>query len=245
MTTRTCSSPASAIARSAVALLLLAGVASAQPGTVTVSPARDAAAAGLVDIRTLAPDIALDMRYAGADNFTGRRVPGYDAPTCYLLVPAATALAAVEAELHADGYALRVFDCYRPVQAVRAFVAWAHDPTEQSRKALHYPGLDKPALLDGYIAETSGHSRAATVDLTLLDCRSGPCVALDMGTEFDFFGPRAHTDAADISAVQRANRQQLRAAMERHGFANYPLEWWHYTLRPEPDPHTAYDVPVR
>ena len=84
--------------------------------------ARDAAAAGLVDIRTLAPDIALDMRYAGADNFTGRRVPGYDAPTCYLLAPAANALAAVEAELHADGYALRVFDCYRPVQAVRAFV---------------------------------------------------------------------------------------------------------------------------
>ena len=33
--------------------------------------------------------------------------------------------------------------------------------------------------------------------------------------------------------------------MARHGFANYPLEWWHYTLSPEPDPHTAYDVPVR
>lgn len=66
-----------------------------------------------------------------------------------------------------------------------------------------------------------------------------------MGTDFDFFGPRAHTDAADISALQRGNRQRLVQAMARHGFANYPLEWWHYTLSPEPDPYTAYDVPVR
>ncbi|MCF7751957.1 M15 family metallopeptidase [Bacillus subtilis subsp. subtilis] len=242
MTTRTCSSPASAIARSAALLLLVVGAANAQP--VTVSPAGDIAAAGLVDIRALAPGIALDIRYAGPDNFTGRRVPGYDAAKCYLLAPAATALAEVETALRADGYGLRLFDCYRPAQSVRAFVAWAHDPAEQSRKALQYPGLDKPALLDGYIAETSGHSRAATVDLTLLDCRSGTCTALDMGTDFDFFGPRAHTDAAEISAPQRANRQQLRKAMGRHGFVNYPLEWWHYTLSPEPDPHTAFDVPV-
>ncbi|MEG2804127.1 M15 family metallopeptidase [Stenotrophomonas sp.] len=245
MTTRTCCSPASAIARSATALLLLvlAGASHAQP--VTVSPARDMATAGLVDIQSLAPGIALDIRYAGPDNFTGRRVPGYEAPRCYLQAPAARALAEVETSLRAQGLALRVFDCYRPVRSVQAFVAWAHDPGEQSRKALQYPQVDKPALLDGYIAETSGHSRAATVDLTLLDCRRGPCTALDMGTDFDFFGPRAHTDAGDISPAQRAHRQQLREAMGRHGFANYPLEWWHYTLQPEPDPHTAFDVPVR
>lgn len=217
--------------------------AAAQP--VQVAPARSVAQAGLVDVASLVPDIALDIRYAGSNNFTARAVPGYDAPKCLLLAPAAAALAAVDAELRADGYRLRVFDCYRPVQSVQAFVRWAHDPAEQSRKALQYPDLDKPALLGGYIAETSGHSRAATVDLTLLDCRSGPCTALDMGTDFDFFGPRAHTDAADISTLQRGNRQRLRAAMARHGFANYPLEWWHYTLSPEPDPHTAYNVPVR
>ncbi len=219
------------------------GGAQAQP--VQVSPARTVEQAGLVDLARQVPDIALDIRYAGSNNFTARPVPGYDAPKCLLLAPAATALAAVEADLRAEAYRLRVFDCYRPAQSVTAFVAWAHDPAEQSRKAVQYPDLDKPALLGGYIAETSGHSRAATVDLTLLDCRAGPCTALDMGTDFDFFGPRAHTDAADISAPQRANRQRLVQAMARHGFANYPLEWWHYTLKPEPDPHTAYDVPVR
>ncbi len=244
MTTRTCSSPVSAIASStALIALFVAFGAAAQP--VQIALVRTPEQAGMVDIRSLAPDIDLDLRYAGANNFTGRRVPGYDAAKCYLLKPAATALAKVEADLRADGYGLRLFDCYRPAQSVQAFVDWTNDPLEQSRKAQQYPGLDKPALLGGYIAQTSGHSRAATVDLTLVDCRSGTCTALDMGTDFDFFGPRAHTDAPDVTPQQYLNRQKLRQVMGRQGFENYPQEWWHYTLTPEPDPHTAYDVPVR
>lgn len=244
MTTRTCTSPAPAIARSVLLLALLAGSAHAAAPAVTISPARDVAEAGLVDIRTLAPAIEQDIRYAGPDNFTGQRVPGYDAPKCYLLAPAATALAQVEADLRAEGYALRLYDCYRPAHAVTAFVAWAHDPKEQSRKALQYPDIDKPALLGDYIAETSGHSRAATVDLTLLDCRDGPCAPVDMGTDFDFFGKLAHTAADGLTPSQQANRQRLLQAMAAAGFVNYPQEWWHYTFQPEPDPHTAYDVPV-
>ena len=34
----------------------------------------------LVDIATLVPDIALDIRYAGSDNFVGAPIDGYDAP---------------------------------------------------------------------------------------------------------------------------------------------------------------------
>jgi D-alanyl-D-alanine dipeptidase len=33
--------------------------------------------------------------------------------------------------------------------------------------------------------------------------------------------------------------------MQRQGFSNYELEWWHYTLSPEPAPDVIYDVPVR
>ncbi|BBQ10022.1 peptidase M15 [Stenotrophomonas maltophilia] len=188
----------------------------------------------------------MDIRYANANNFTGARVPGYEAPSCYLLAPVAKALAQVEQDLRAQGFGLRLYDCYRPVRSVQAFMAWVNDPRELSRKAQQYPDLDKPRLLaDGYIAERSGHSRGATVDLGLLDCRTGACTPLDMGTDFDFFGPRAHTRTSGLSTVQQANRQQLVQAMARRGFVNYPQEWWHYTLQPEPDPGTAYDVPVR
>lgn len=66
-----------------------------------------------------------------------------------------------------------------------------------------------------------------------------------MGTGFDHFDLKAHTDSPDISAAQRANRQLLVAAMQAEGFANYPMEWWHFTFQPEPTPDTAYDFPVQ
>ncbi|MBB4131551.1 D-alanyl-D-alanine dipeptidase [Xanthomonas campestris] len=227
------------------ALALIAFVPSvASAADVRVSSAKTVGQAGLIDVHTLAPEIVAEMRYAGSDNFTGRVVPGYSAPTCYLLRPAAEALARVAHTLQRDGYRLQVFDCYRPVRAVRAFVLWAADLQEQSTKARYYPTVDKRALLGDYIAEPSGHSRGATVDLGLLDCRQGLCRAVEMGTDFDFFDSRAHTDARDISATQRMHRQRLVRAMAAEGFANYPMEWWHFTLRPEPSPDTAYDVPV-
>ena len=211
---------------------------------VHVSSAKTTAEAGLVDVHRLAPEIAVDMRYAGSNNFTGRVVPGYVAPTCYLLRPAAEALTRAARTLKAEGYRLQVFDCYRPVRAVQAFVAWAADLQDQSTKAQYYPRVDKRALLGDYIAQTSGHSRGATLDLGLLVCRSDPCRAVDMGTHFDFFDTRAHTDSHGISVAQRAHRQRLLRAMAAEGFANYPMEWWHFTFRPEPTPDTAYDVPV-
>ena len=41
------------------------------------------------------------------------------------------------------------------------------------------------------------------------------------------------------------NRLRLVEAMAAQGLATYPKDWWHFTLRPEPDPGTAYDFPVR
>ena len=213
----------------------------------TLSPASTAAEANLIDIRVLVPDIAEDIKYAGSDNFVGQPVDGYRAAKCLLLHPVATALARVEQHLRAQHLRLRIWDCYRPARAVAHFVRWAHDLDDQRSKAQHYPTLDKSQLLGDYIAPISGHSRGSTVDLTLERCATDNtlCAPLDMGTDFDFFDVRAHTDAPDISATQRANRRLLRDAMERGGFRSYPMEWWHYTYAPEPTPHTIYDAPVQ
>jgi D-alanyl-D-alanine dipeptidase len=220
-----------------------ARVLAAEP--VQVSPAATPEQAGLVDIATLVADIRLDIRYAGSNNFVGEKVNGYRAPKCYLLRPVAEALQKVEQDLRRQGLALKIFDCYRPVRAVKHFVAWAADLDDQRTKPTYYPNLGKGELLSGYIAETSGHSRGATVDLTVVRCAGNDCTELDMGTAFDFFDARANTDHSNITQAQRANRHVLVDAMARHGFRNYPMEWWHYTLQPEPTPHTAYDVPVQ
>jgi D-alanyl-D-alanine dipeptidase len=66
-----------------------------------------------------------------------------------------------------------------------------------------------------------------------------------MGTPFDLFDPRSHTDSREVSEEAQANRRRLVRAMERRGFRNLPEEWWHFTLAKEPFPDTYFDVPVR
>src|SRR5690606_33368003 len=155
--------------------------------------------AGMVDIRELVPDMSQSIAYAGSDNFVGAPVDGYEAPRCWLKRDAAEALARVDAALRPRQLRLHVFDCYRPARAVAHFMRWVEDADDLATKATHYPDLDKPQLLEGYIAPVSGHSRGGTVDLTLLRCDAdgNDCEPLDMGTGFDFFGTRANTDSPD------------------------------------------------
>ena len=227
----------------ALCLVPLLAQAAAPP---RVSAATTMDQAGMDDIRSLVPDMSQEIAYMGSDNFVGAPVDGYEAPRCWLKRDAAEALARVDADLRERNMRLRIYDCYRPARAVAHFVRWAHDLDDQRTKPTHYPNLDKTRLLDGYIASVSGHSRGRTVDLTVLRCddKGGACEPLDMGTHFDYFGTRANTDSPEVSAEQLANRHLLRDAMQAHGFANYPMEWWHYTLAVDGPPGELYDVPV-
>src|SRR5262249_30941580 len=121
-----------------------------------------------VYLRDVDPSIAQDIRYAGGANFTGRPVDGYDAGECVLLRQAADALKKVQAAVQTQGLSLKVYDCYRPARAVAAFVAWAKEPDDPKAKTTYYPNLAKSALFPDYIATRSGHSRGATLDLTLV-----------------------------------------------------------------------------
>ncbi|HVF17648.1 MAG TPA: M15 family metallopeptidase [Steroidobacteraceae bacterium] len=227
-----------------VLMLLFSGCVTPQT-QVTVSNAKNFADVGIVDIGRIIPDVALDIRYAGANNFVGIPVDGYEAPKCFLLADAAAALARAEASLRKEGLRLKIFDCYRPVRAVKHFVRWAEELSDQRTKAQFYPNLDKTQLLGEYIAPVSGHSRAATLDVTLMSCERSSCEELDMGTPFDFFDLRAQTDSGDVTSQQQKNRDRLREALHAEGFENYSAEWWHYTFRPEPSPNVAYDIPVQ
>jgi D-alanyl-D-alanine dipeptidase len=196
-----------------------------------------------VDAATVVPGLIAEIRYAGSHNFVGRPIDGYQAPHCLLTSAAADALSDVARDVASHGLVIKVFDCYRPVRAVANFVHWAHDLRDQTAKAEFYPNLDKRTLFrDGYISSHSGHSRGSTADLTLAHTDGRE---LDMGTPFDFFSPKSWTADSTTNAEQHANRMLLAAAMRRHGFRGYDKEWWHFTLRNEPYPHTFFDFPVR
>lgn len=219
----------------------------------------------LVPLSNFAPDIVQDMRYATAHNFTGRPVPGYEAAVCWLRPAVAKALARVQADLATatPPLSLAVLDCYRPRRSVAAFMNWARGKDDGATRN-YYPSLQRGNLIPkGYIARASTHSRGIAVDLTVVErkaqVRSGagkhpaaPCTepsassadaGLDMGTTFDCFDAKSHTTHAAITTAQRAARQTLKRAMERHGFTNYAKEWWHFTY-PAADDGRSFDVPV-
>lgn len=197
---------------------------------------------GFVYLSEIAPSIRTDVRYASSNNFVGKRVSGYKARKIVITQAAAEALKKVQADLEGKGLGLKVFDAYRPQQAVNHFVRWVRDRKDQKTKESYYPRVSKERLMaDGYIASRSKHSSGSTVDLTLVDL-SGK--ELDMGTPFDFFGPESSHGASSVSAEQRSNRETLKSAMSRGGFYSYSKEWWHYTLRGEPFAGRYFDFPV-
>lgn len=201
---------------------------------------------GFVRLADIAPAIRQEMRYAGAHNFTGRPVPGYDTGACWLRREVAVALAAVEQDLEKRHWRLVVYDCYRPTRAVDAFVAWARDPRDQVAKAEFYPAIDKKDLFRlGYIARSSGHSKGIAVDTGAerLD-EKGEASAIDFGGGFDLFDPRSWTANKAVSPDAGANRRVLVAAFAAHGLVNYAREWWHYSL-PGLAKFPAYDVVIR
>ena len=199
--------------------------------------------AAFVDAATVVPGLIVEMRYAGAHNFVGRPIDGYEAPRCLLTKPAANALAGVAKDVAVYGLVIKVFDCYRPTRAVANFVRWARDLNDTAGKAEFYPDVDKRTLFrDGYIASRSGHSRGSTIDLTLAyaDGRE-----LDMGTPFDFFSTKSSLFSGGLGQAAEANRGELAFAMRHNGFRPYEREWWHFTLRGEPFPETYFDFPVK
>jgi D-alanyl-D-alanine dipeptidase len=199
---------------------------------------------GFVYLSEIAPSIRQDVKYATNDNFTGEIVPGYEAAIIIATKEAAEALAAVEQELNQEELGLKVFDCYRPERAIKSFKEWALSDSDNSIvKAKFYPNVEKKELLNGYISDKSNHNRGSTVDLTIIDLKTGE--ELNMGTIFDFLDPKSNFDHQNITLEEKSNREKLRVVMEKHGFEGYSMEWWHFQLKKEPFVNERFDFPVK
>ena len=198
---------------------------------------------GFVLLSDYVPGVIQEIRYYSTYNFIGDRIDGYEEPCALLTVEAARALKAVSNEMLVQGYRLKVFDAYRPACAVKHFVLWGIEDQDVRMKPYFYPDLEKQALFaEGYIAKLSSHSRGSTVDLTLLDMKTGKEV--DMGSPFDLFSPVSHPDYRGVTEEQYANRMNLQRVMVRNGFKPIDCEWWHFTLEKEPYPDTYFEFPV-
>ncbi len=154
------------------------------------------------------PGIRLDVRYATADNITGR--PIYIAPRVFLRPEAAEALHRAAGLAQAAGLQLVIFDGYRPAGAQLAL--WRACPDEN----YVYPPW-----------KGSAHTRGIAVDLTLALAGGPP---LQMGTGFDDMSARSHPSSREVSAEAIRNRMLLAGLMVTAGFEPIETEWWHFQL---------------
>ena len=198
---------------------------------------------GFVLLSDFVPHIVQEIRYFSTFNFIGDRIDGYEEPCAILTKEAARALKSANNEIMVQGFRLKIYDAYRPAAAVKQFILWGIEDQDIRMKPFFYPDLQKQELFKkGYIARRSSHSRGSTIDLTLLDMKTGK--ELNMGSPFDFFGEISHPDFRGITEEQYENRMILQKVMTRNGFESLDCEWWHFTLMDEPYPDTYFEFPV-
>jgi D-alanyl-D-alanine dipeptidase len=236
------------------------------PPALMTATAQESLPAGFVYLRDVDPTIVQDIRYANIDNFVGRPLPGYDAPECILRSDVAAALKDVQVDLARRGFALKVYDCYRPLRAVRAIVKWSGDGLPVGPSKRFFPRLEKNSLFAlGYLATTSRHPTGIAVDLTLIEKVSepapkfdsaanyAPCTgpvaqrspdnSLDMGTGYDCLDVNSHTFNSLITGEQQQRRKVLVEIMKKNGFKNYFREWWHFEYL-KGSTALQYDFPI-
>ncbi|MFV0540508.1 MAG: M15 family metallopeptidase [Aestuariibaculum sp.] len=198
---------------------------------------------GFVYVKDVIPDLDVELRYYSNNNFVGQQIEGYNSNTLILTQEAAEALKKVHTDIQDMNLCLKVYDGYRPQQAVNHFIRWARNIEDTINKKRFYPNVNKRNLFKaGYISSKSGHSKGSTIDLTITDGSTG--VPVDMGSPYDFFGEESWVNHDKLTQQQKDNRQLLQNIMRKHGFRGYDKEWWHFTLRNQPYPKTFFNFSI-
>jgi len=173
----------------------------------------------MIELKSLIPTVQYELRYASKNNFTGQRLYPKNTHTTYLRRKPAMALAKVAEELRGKGLGIKIWDAYRPYRTTVHFWELIHDERFVANPS-----------------KGSGHNRGTSVDLTLVDLKSGK--ELEMPTPFDDFSPAAFHGALNIDEFRIKNRALLKSTMEKYGFVPLETEWWHYSWQGA----SAYDV---
>ena len=73
---------------------------------------KDSLPSDLVDLSKVVPGLSFDLKYATANNFTGKKI--YSKSLCFARREVARQLASVQKELSKKGLGLKIWDAYRP-----------------------------------------------------------------------------------------------------------------------------------
>ena len=166
-------------------------------------------------------NIAVDLRYAGVDNFVGRDLYGsLDCAWLHHLAAAGLDRAAALLAREAPGHRLLVLDALRPHRV--QIQLWDHLAGTDLRQYVADP------------ARGSIHSFGMALDATLVDPQGRE---LDMGSGYDEMIELSHPvleekhlATGELAPAQHRNRQLLRHVLCSSGFQGIDNEWWHFEM---------------
>ena len=162
----------------------------------------------LVDLEKSIPGIALDIRYATPNNFTGTKI--YNLAKAYARIPVAEALKKAQKEFNKLGYSIKIYDAYRPYSATVKF----------------YEIMKGDTMYVANPYKGSRHNRGCALDITIVNSKTKK--EIKMPTGYDAMQKEAWPTAFIADPEVRRNRDTLISVMERNGFKVYATEWWHF-----------------
>lgn len=76
----------------------------------------------------------------------------------------------VQARLDKEGYALVVYDAYRPHKAVQCYLEWIDDKKDMATQQLYFPLINQKVDLINldYLARRCPHSRGGSADVSII-----------------------------------------------------------------------------
>lgn len=174
----------------------------------------------LVNLREYARDIIIEIEPVS------KKFQRLREGTCFVRESVAIKLAQAQSLLP-RGYRLKIVDGYRSLAAQKRIYS---DVLQEMQKK--FPRLSLRALqweTDKWVANPKTippHTTGGAVDVTLVDSEGKE---LDFGCPLNTSLEKAHMYYPELSARAKKSRQLLISIMQKSGFKNYPLEWWHWS----------------
>jgi len=161
----------------------------------------------LVSAQQAIPGVHIDMRYKKT-SASGR--PLYlNAMPCLIHESTASKLKTAQKALKKQGYAIKIWDAWRPPEAHRAL----------------WDAVRNPKYVIPPSRGLSWHCYGISIDLTLVKADGS---AVKMPSKFDEFSARATSRYVGGDPEVAKRIEILQQAMRKAGFRTIRSEWWHF-----------------
>ena len=141
------------------------------------------------------------------------------------------------AEMNQRGWAMRVEDGYRTPQMQKHLGLMPGVFDAVLRSVMWELGGQRPtpefmfrrcSTLVASVPKFGTHMSGSAIDISVVQL-DDPAREVDRGAPYLEMSALTPMGSPFVSAAARANRQDITALMRRHGFVDYPWEFWHYS----------------